>query len=79
MGIGYTCTISIKLKLGDFHFLWENQYFNPFGEILGCLVLSNLRQCYIERLGVDQKGKVFSIGDEFILHAFLKSSRHLHT
>ena len=60
------------VHVGDFHFLWEAQrvllqsfWGNP--GIPGSL--SNLRQ-QIDRLGVDEKGKVFSVGDEFIIHTF---------
>ena len=61
-----------KLQVCDFHFLWECQrillqYFWGSPQAVGSL--SNLRQ-RIERLGVDKKGKVFSRGDEFIVHAF---------
>ena len=62
----------ILYTVGDFHFLWEAQrvllhsfWGNP--RIAGSL--SNLRQ-HIHRLGVDQKGKKFSIGDEFIIQVF---------
>ena len=58
------------LQIGDFHFLWETQrvllqYF--WGNPTAVDSLSNLRQ-RIERFRVDKKGKVFSAGDEFIVH-----------
>ena len=57
---------------GDFHFLWECQKvilqsFWGGPTIAGSI--SNLRQL-VERYGVDQKGKVFNTGDEFIVHVF---------
>ena len=65
-----TYTITSYLIKGDFHFLWECQhillqYFWGNPSAIGSL--SNLRQC-IEQLGVDKKGKVFSTGDEFLVH-----------
>ena len=57
---------------GDFHFLWECQKvilqsFWGGPTISGSI--SNLRQV-VERFGVDQKGKIFSVGDEFVIHVF---------
>lgn len=57
---------------GDFHFLWECQKvilqsFWGSPRIAGSI--SNLRQL-VERFGVDQKGKIFSAGDEFIVNVF---------
>ena len=58
---------------GDFHFLWEWQKVIPQSfwgggpTISGSI--SNMRQV-VERFGVDQKGKTFSVGDEFVIHVF---------
>ena len=54
------------------HFLWECQKvilqsFWGGPTISGSI--SNLRQV-VERFGVDQKGKIFSVGDEFVIHVF---------
>ena len=57
---------------GDFHFLWETQRVileSYWGTPRAVGSLSNLRLS-INRLSVDQKGKVFSVGDEFIIHCF---------
>lgn len=40
-----------------------------WGDVKAVGSLSNLRQ-FINRLGVDQKGKVFHAGDEFLVHCF---------
>ena len=40
-----------------------------WGDVRAAGSLSNLRQ-HINRLSVDQKGKVFNTGDEFLLHCF---------
>ena len=58
--------------VGDFHFLWECQKvilhsFWGGPRIAGSI--SNLRQL-VERFGVDEKGKIFSVGDEFVVHVF---------
>ena len=58
--------------VGDFHFLWECQKvilqsFWGGPRIAGSI--SNLRQL-VERFGVDQKGKIFNVGDEFVVHVF---------
>lgn len=67
-----TMIYKIFVHVGDFHFLWECQrvILDPFwGDIRAVGSLSNLRQ-HINRLSVDQKGKVFNTGDEFLIHCF---------
>lgn len=57
---------------GDFHFLWECQrvIMSTFwGKASQAGSLCNLRNI-IHRVRVDKHGKTFSVGDEFILHAF---------
>ena len=54
------------------HFLWETQRIileSYWGTPRAVGSLSNLRLS-INRLGVDQKGKIFSVGDEFLMHCF---------
>ena len=60
------------LHVGDFHFLWEclRVVFSMFwGVPSQDGSLSNLRSI-IRRLNVDEKVKVFNVGDEFLMHAF---------
>lgn len=63
--------LSLLNSIGDFHFLWEclRVVFSIFWGIPSQHgSLSSLR-C-ITRLQVDQKVKVFNIGDEFLMHTF---------
>ena len=60
------------MHVGDFHFLWECQrvLLDTFwGDVRAVGSLSNLRQ-HINRLSVDQRGKVFNSRDEFLIHCF---------
>ena len=64
--------IIIHTYLGDFHFLWEclRVIFHIFwGTPAQPGSLCNLREL-IRRTHVDKAVKVFSVGDEFVLHAF---------
>ena len=64
--------LSLSNSIGDFHFLWEclRVVFSIFWGIPSQHgSLSSLR-CIIHRLQVDQKVKVFNIGDEFLMHTF---------
>ena len=64
--------IQILYYIGDFHFLWEclRVVFSMFWGIPSQDgSLSSLRSL-IRRLNVDEKVKVFNVGDEFLMHAF---------
>ena len=64
--------ICINIHTGDFHFLWEcsRVVFSIFwGNPSLHGSLCNMREL-INRKQVDKKVKVFSVGDEFLLHAF---------
>lgn len=60
------------LNVGDFHFLWECLrviFLTFWGTPSQLGSLSNMRE-YIRRLQVDKQVKIFSVGDEFLIHVF---------
>ena len=64
--------INYLLVLGDFHFLWECLkviFLTFWGTPAQHGSLSNMRE-NIRRYQVDKTVKVFSIGDEFVVHVF---------
>lgn len=65
-------SLVLTIIIGDFHFLWEclRVVFTIFwGNPSLPGSLCNMREL-INRKQVDKKVKVFSVGDEFLLHAF---------
>ena len=69
---GILDVIILSCIVGDFHFLWECLKVG-FAMLWGTPTTPGSLSCLREKIGrvqVDKSGKVFNVGDEFLVHCF---------